>query len=936
MWNMSKSDIVSSMFDNIENKVREFKGDFLIGMIKLSEESYGEVINLAGSLINKDKYLLKSYKNAIISIALVNYAIKDYQNGQFWHEVAVKLKCDVHEVMKVGKQAFEDFCIDKSLYFHVGHKNKGYVTSILTHAIIPNSSLTKFIEFLQDLYFKDLEEDYIDQEVEELIQYMHRLFTKYLEDEDISLVVQGSKMTIARQHLPKSFRIAFVKAPSIVSPIIERLLFYINQRNYGERIEYFEHDRFDQYFSEYEYLNKSLTLDMVKKTRRAGNLKKFHIAQYYYDKNDLYLQLPRQIIESEYVENELYAEVLFDDLVIIEENLSLTKSRILFKTEQKSIRLSQFDSKISYRIKSGNSIIYDSKSSLFREFIIFDFEGNEVSPRKLTDDPIKIITCLNNEILTDDAEIIIEKHEKYKITTVYLNDESVLIINDKIISTSVAAVRNELDSKVRYNGICVRDFYKEYQVYSEVPSITLRIPYEKNISDFIITVNAHKQMLINVSSAETKSICDGSGDRLAKVIFSEGYILEKNPSEIIIREKGSNRIYIEENIFIIKSLKYKFDKNYYYRDKEAFITELDSNEIRFINTYELPIKVNIKKSINFTAEFEYNKSRYFLIIELPMLSWKLGNINSEMKASENIWWRNIKDYKLYIKFPDKVSKLHIIESNNYEKLQGKRNGEEYKYSLDYLFHVTNKKAITLGVRLGEKDVLISVIHFKPSIKDFYISYNNDHMITGLLAGWNFLGANKLFVDIIYSKNSQILKHYEFEEYEHLMDNDIELYYGAHDIEIYQIEEDDFFGGPAIKNILLHERFIVGDPMLVKFKNRIIKVKKCTSDSTKFYLDNFYLKDFKFAKRRGYYEATGFYYIRDCHTGEEREWFFTKYNPFILKPIDVETDKLTFEIVDRDGDGLIYDAKTTHVNPREENGNGSRYKLIDTIVLELLK
>ena len=131
------------------------------------------------------------------------------------------------------------------------------------------------------MYFKDLEEDYIDAEIEELIQYMHKLFTKYLEDEDINLIVQGSKMTIARQQLPKAFRIAFVKAARTVVPIIERLLFYINQVNYGETIEYFYNDRFDEHFSCYDYVKRQSSSISHRHRSRKEGIKKFNIAQYY-------------------------------------------------------------------------------------------------------------------------------------------------------------------------------------------------------------------------------------------------------------------------------------------------------------------------------------------------------------------------------------------------------------------------------------------------------------------------------------------------------------------------------------------------------------------------------------------------------------------------------------------------------------------------------
>ena len=51
---------------------------------------------------------------------------------------------------------------------------------------------------------------------------------------------------------------------------------------------------------------------------------------------------------------------------------------------------------------------------------------------------------------------------------------------------------------------------------------------------------------------------------------------------------------------------------------------------------------------------------------------------------------------------------------------------------------------------------------------------------------------------------------------------------------------------------------------------------------------------------------------------------------------MESDKLTFEILDKDEDGLIYDVKTKYVNPREEEHNVQRYKLIDTVELEIVK
>lgn len=225
--------------------------EFLLGLIKLPDKQYETVLKYASALIKKEKLVYMREKNMIISVALVFFAIKDFQGNQFWDEFARKIDADEMQVQKICKPAFENFCKLNTLYFHVGRKNKGYVTSILTHAIIPKTSIDKFLEFLEDIYFKDLEEDYESSEVEQLVEYMHRLFSKFLEEDDIQLNIQGSKMTIARQQLPKAFRIAFVKSAGIVAPIIENYLFYMNELNYSRDISYSFNTRFDNYFKYY-------------------------------------------------------------------------------------------------------------------------------------------------------------------------------------------------------------------------------------------------------------------------------------------------------------------------------------------------------------------------------------------------------------------------------------------------------------------------------------------------------------------------------------------------------------------------------------------------------------------------------------------------------------------------------------------------------------
>lgn len=933
---MSEGDKTKNLLDKIDQGIARNHGEFLLGLIEIDEDSYCEILNLTRALINKEAFLTSEEENAIISVALVSFAIKEYQNEQFWNEFAIRINLEESDVVKICKESFEAFCKTKCLYFHVGNVNKGYVTSILTHAIIPHSSVHKFLEFLLDLYFNDLEEDYIDNEVEELIQYMHRLFTKYLEDDDISLVVQGSKMTIARQQLPKAFRIAFVKAPSVVTPIIERLLYYMDKSHYGEVIEFLENDRFDEYFAQFNKLSNEITTRIDKRGSKKEHIKRFYTAQYHYENRKLFLQIPRQIIDSNHIENQITLEVYSQDQIISKEELLLTKSKLLFRTEQTSVQIQQFSQQITYRINSDNQTIYDSGELLHREFLIFDLDGNEVNPKNLTDETVKVITRKEKEVLSDDAQIDVVYESNYRISTVFLNEESILLINDKVLSTNVASIRNQLDSKFKYLGVVIRDSsHRAYDVYSRVPEIRIRIPYLKNIDDFILSINNSNYHMNDVVNHEIRLISDGSGDKLGIVHIQNSVLKKLQPSSIIIREKGSNRIYIEEKIFILESLHYEFDKEYYYKDKEAKLLIFTSDDVEINKGLQLPKSINIKKKKAFSSTFYVHELMFEIIIELPILRWEFGGIHSDLKSSNNIWWEDINDYKLFIKYPKEVSKLHIISDSGYERIEGKTINDEIRYSLDHLFQLKDQEPIILGVILNGKEELITELHFNPAIKNFSVAYYEEkHLIQGLYVSWNFLGRGNIYIDVIYSPTQQVIKHYKLYEGNSLMDRDISLYYNYHEIEIYQIIEDVFFGECAKKNVLLRENFIVGDPIIVSCKHKTLKGIKCISESQKFEISNFYLKDIRFSKKNGYYEATGLYLIRDRYTGNKKEWYFINYNPFIIKPVCWGEGRYTFEIVDRDKDGLIYDTRTKYVNPKE-GSDKSRYVLIDEVVLEIV-
>ncbi len=104
---MGKPERVKVILEKIDTGIASHSGEFLIGLIEVEEDSYCELLDFAGSLINNEAFVLRDEKSAIISASLVHFAIREFQNGQFWSEFATRLDIDEADAKKIGKKSFE-------------------------------------------------------------------------------------------------------------------------------------------------------------------------------------------------------------------------------------------------------------------------------------------------------------------------------------------------------------------------------------------------------------------------------------------------------------------------------------------------------------------------------------------------------------------------------------------------------------------------------------------------------------------------------------------------------------------------------------------------------------------------------------------------------------------------------------------------------------
>lgn len=903
--------------------------EFLLGLLELPEKQYETILNYASALIKKEKLMYIREKNMIISVALVFFAIKEFQGKQFWDEFSQRIDAEEMYVQKVCKPAFESFCYSNDLYFHTGRKNKGYVTSILTHAIIPKISIDIFLEFLEDIYFKDLEETYENDEVEQLVEYMHRLFSRFIEEDDIRLDIQGSKMTIARQQLPKAFRIAFVKSAGIVSPIIEKYLFYINELNYSRTLIYNFNTRFDNYFK-YYVNNISKLLETANNQSRIANkgIKKFATAQFSFKDDNLRLVVPKQIIDSEYIKDTVYLNIYNENKLIDCRQLRLTKSRLLFKTEAEEIDLNSFYGNISYEIKTELVTIFNSKDKLFRDYLLFNSNAEEVTANRLKSEMYKILCYRDDDLNVINGEKSIRSQSDYTVNTVFLEDDTILKLGGYVITPNNRQLISEFNEKSKYSGVQgIGSGGSDYSVYSEVPQLQLIIPEGKSFNDYVVSLNGDNYYLNRASSFSLSDLTDGSGAKIAQVQIKDSLIQPFKYYSLAIRVRGNHQSIMSKKMCILPNLHFTFDKLLYYKDKQAKLSKFDVGDSLSCNE-KLPLKINLKKNNNVIVTIE--KKSIKLKIEIPKLYWQLGRYFSGQNVTD-IWYKSIKDQVLTVSYSKPLSKIYLVDTNEVTILEGKYNEMQNHFDLSDYFLVERPCALTIGVNAEEQEITIATVYYQPTLKNVKIDYyESDRFSEGLFIQGIFIGEGDLKAKLLDNKDN-LIKEYELKHSFNVFDQNLKLEIGKYTVKIILPEKDDFFGLSTEDNVLYEKEFIVGDPFIVSTYKKVLKVQKCNTYDGVYPLDNFYLQNMRYSKTQGYYEADGFYFITDWDTNELKKWYFTKYNPFIMKIRNENELLYELEIEDKDRDGLIYDSHSKHVNPKFIDKE-PRFKLIDTIII----
>lgn len=942
----------SKLRQKIEKTIRT-KNDLLIGEFDIEKNLYEHIIQ---KVIKH--FRLKGVGNfneneeiAILTYALVFFAKYDYQTN-YWDEFCDKIHSDnKQDVMKICSNAFKKYC--KALFFDKGDKNNRYVTSILTHAIFLNSSIEKIFDFVDRLYSKFLDERYLEDDIDRLFNSLNSNFKQTLDHNKIDFKYKSSKFSISNQMLSKSFRLAFINSVYVKNQI-KRLLFIEDTANFGEitsiKVETCLEEIFINHLNEKEKTRLSKSKNPIKNTIKTKNTKIGKYSKqprYQLEENQLFLIIPPQKDIPKYLQNfDLFFELFIKGNEVISThraNILDFKDDLFYETEDIKIKVENYYPDLRCVLK-GTIFKKILKPNNDSNYIFFDIAGQQISETLENQSEMRILSLLEEDMEFENMEYQEIKHNNYKITTVFLSEESELYIDNKLFSTQQCHYESEIAEEDKVKGTKIfslmQDHKEEetYEVFKALPEIILRTSSDKKIEDFILVLNGEKKELSKVCFYDTVDITDGSGEKAFIVNLDGDFIKSQNPLKIKIYDRESRKTLIKRNMIIVNVFNFKFDKNFYINYKEiesspkVILEELSYRIGELGNSLKNPVSLDLKSHTCYSERFQYEGKEYKLIINIPFLTWDFEGTNSTTIKKTDIWYdENTQKQSGSLIIDSPVPIAAYIKNNERIKLRPKAS-KVYKINVGYIVENT-EFAIEIN---SVKYPLFTLYAETTMINPPLISYNNKNKNNGI-SGLNILidaiGDEIIFLDIL-EKNNEFVKRYKFGKNTKVIhDLDILLKDGSYQFEFY-CKKESFFSGEVKRN-LYTKSFNIGKSI------QIWKVKHCycyitinSRETKKYTITNFYLKVNKYDIDEKMIKADAFLY-KSCNQ-IRKKYYFAKYNPINLEICP--NFKNRYYVSDKNNDGLIYDSHTGYINKEEAtlSHNELRYKTIEFIDIELVE
>lgn len=534
-----------------------------------------------------------------VIFCLTFLALKYYNGGNLWSYVYDKF-CDIFKTQNEMEKCINDKVL-KKLKEEYNCKQNYYQIPVM-NAIIPFNYAEDYIEFVNDIYTKNFECDISESNVEKEIENIFKSLKDDLNDKNDLLDInydQDNKKTYKLITATKKIIKSGFKLNELIlftSAIIHKIDDVCNGKNLKTN------DYIDEAFK--VWYKDNTKLRSQNNERKSNGLRNSSAYFSLKDSTKIILHTPT-IKKWGIFEKKLFSLQIYENEESIYQNNNLIIQTLLgqIKIQEEEYEIKNPFNKIRCKIFCKDEIIYDSKDSLFRDYLMFDDDNQELKNNTSYAGDVYFIYKEN----CDSRLNKIHEDEFFKIAykDVSINDEYTLD-SHKILFTDCTKSRIDGDKII---GL---ELIKNIPIYKNIKQIIL---VSDNLNETTNKIKINDNFINNTSNL-VKTIKENSA--IVYILDSKKMNFEPNLYKIELVDIAQNKTFakyeflydpnidIEQSILNNDEILFKYHGSFLILDENNENTNEFKLLINNLNEKEMHLKIdNELYNCNFSLILPY-------------------------------------------------------------------------------------------------------------------------------------------------------------------------------------------------------------------------------------------------------------------------------------------------------------------------------------------
>lgn len=792
--------------EGLRKKISEAMKRRFVGDVIFTDDELDAIYTKVNALLRNYEYgytsNILSSEDDLLFVAMVN-ATKGWNSDESrWLDTIArtlvgtencspKVYCYLKELIaRLGR---------RKIVLYLDGSTKKYYATILAHAYAPLKSTESFFELCWQIFCEDLDQNYTaNDDIFELIvkEMAIRFSLNNSNEDDFEL---GSQVYSLRAGIK---RLA-LDAPNIMADFLRETISTINKVFNSESLD------------GESYLSKLVKQWWVRKEKSLGVITKKNVTEkvvtdyqcikpkYVMNEKAVYLNIPAIRLKDHFDYNPLLEVYRCNDCIFSTElftkgsGLSMATKQYLLNVED---IVSEGDIDIRVVVSHFGTIIYDSKRTLERTFVLFK-DGREVFAQECLPGNYNMFTFDIDRLLQYPENIKKSDSTKYVFNAV--DGEAIQSKRRTILFVSEKQNRDVWVYADKINEAFFRFDGEDYQVIDGELKIAAK--REIDLVDYGVRYEGGNFKLTDFSCKEVGEIAYYSISELLSVC---------EPQKITIFKYSNNKIICNVNIVKFNDIRIFFDKEYYYDAQSV-------GEVRFL-TEKFDVKTTFDAK---SGEIFLPLQNGEIVLKVPIVKWRIDDSNwNDGYLQKGIWYKELTNSsEIEFDMPSKLLYQACLSTNEYLEASG-INHNKYKLGQTAYSIKDELSEISVFAKIDKNQLLpILKIH---TVEKFIDAPINIVMMRHVFwaAKDNYIGDKSDVFKVIFSQCGNDIAVYNLVQENRRIDIS-GIADGFYDVRVELIKE----GFLQKSRVLWKKQVCIGDENELRFDNKIMVIDKVMLD-----------------------------------------------------------------------------------------------------------